>query len=71
MSYYGKLNFGLLGDFDAMEDLENFVAALEHSVDELRAAAGVEAPAKRAAPKPVTRVAAATSGPNGGSEAAG
>jgi hypothetical protein len=45
MSYNGRLNFGLLADFDAVPDLENLVRALEHSIDELRVAAGVEAPA--------------------------
>jgi WS/DGAT/MGAT family acyltransferase len=60
MSYNGKLNFGLLGDFDAMEDLDNFSRALQHSLDELRVAAGVEAPEEKAAPKAATPVTAGT-----------
>jgi diacylglycerol O-acyltransferase len=50
MSYNGRMNFGLLGDFDAMPDLENFVRGLQHSLDELRQAAGVEVPAPVEAP---------------------
>jgi diacylglycerol O-acyltransferase len=44
MSYAGKLNFGLLADFDAIPDLDNLVRGIRHSLDELREAAGVEAP---------------------------
>jgi WS/DGAT/MGAT family acyltransferase len=43
MSYCGKLNFGLLADFDAMPDLPSFVSNLRESLDELRRAAGVAA----------------------------
>jgi WS/DGAT/MGAT family acyltransferase len=45
MSYAGKLNFGLLGDFDAMPDLNALTRDIEHSLEELRQAAGIEAPA--------------------------
>jgi WS/DGAT/MGAT family acyltransferase len=41
MSYDGKLFFGLLGDYDAMEDLDAFAADLASALDELSAAAGV------------------------------
>ena len=41
MSYNGKLNFGLLGDFDAMPDLEVLAQGISDSIDELRAAAGL------------------------------
>jgi diacylglycerol O-acyltransferase / wax synthase len=41
MSYNGKLNFGLLGDFDAMADLEVVAQGIRDSIDELRAAAGL------------------------------
>jgi WS/DGAT/MGAT family acyltransferase len=41
MSYHGKLNFGLLGDFDAMPDLEVLAQGISDSIDELRAAAGL------------------------------
>jgi WS/DGAT/MGAT family acyltransferase len=41
MSYDGKLFFGLLGDYDAMDDLDELAADLDAAVDELSAAAGV------------------------------
>jgi hypothetical protein len=40
MSYNGGLNFGLLGDFDAMPDIEAFGAGLTTALDELVALAG-------------------------------
>jgi WS/DGAT/MGAT family acyltransferase len=43
MSYHGRLNFGLLGDFDAMPDLEQVGRDLEAAIDELALAAGVVA----------------------------
>jgi diacylglycerol O-acyltransferase / wax synthase len=43
MSYHGRLNFGLLGDFDAMTDLEQVGNDLEAALDELALAAGVVA----------------------------
>ena len=50
MSYNGKLNFGLLGDFDAMGDLEVVAQGIRDSIDELRAAAGLtERKGRRAA----------------------
>ena len=39
MSYNGKVDFGLLADYDAMPDLEDFGAMLEESLAELLAAA--------------------------------
>jgi WS/DGAT/MGAT family acyltransferase len=41
MSYDGKLFFGLLGDYDAMDDLDAFAADLESAIAELAGAAGV------------------------------
>jgi WS/DGAT/MGAT family acyltransferase len=41
MSYDGSIFFGLLGDFDAMPDLDALAADLASSVAELAAAAGV------------------------------
>ncbi|MSX02026.1 MAG: wax ester/triacylglycerol synthase family O-acyltransferase [Actinobacteria bacterium] len=35
MSYNGSLNFGLLGDYDAMDDLDLIADALRTSIDEL------------------------------------
>ncbi|MGH2804313.1 MAG: WS/DGAT/MGAT family O-acyltransferase, partial [Thermoleophilaceae bacterium] len=46
MSYNGKVDFGLLGDYDAMPDLEDFGGMLEEALAELlgaaRAAAGAQ-----------------------------
>jgi len=48
MSYNGKMNFGLLGDFDAMGDLNVLARGIAASISELRAAAGLppSAPSK-------------------------
>jgi diacylglycerol O-acyltransferase len=53
MSYNGRLDFGLLGDFDAMPDLETMAADLEAAIAELSLAAGVEAPADEHDGRPV------------------
>ena len=47
MSYDGRLGFGLLGDYDALPDLDAVAEDLERSIDELAQAAGVQ----EAAPK--------------------
>ena len=39
MSYNGKVDFGLLADYDAMPDLDSFADHLQESLDELLAAA--------------------------------
>ena len=36
MSYNGKVDFGLLGDYDAMPDLEDFGGYLEESLEAAR-----------------------------------
>ncbi|HET8757399.1 MAG TPA: WS/DGAT domain-containing protein, partial [Solirubrobacteraceae bacterium] len=41
MSYDGKVFFGLLGDYDAMEDLDEFAADVRSALAELATAAGV------------------------------
>jgi diacylglycerol O-acyltransferase / wax synthase len=41
MSYDGSLYFGLLGDYDAMEDLDAFAGDVEQAIAELASAAGV------------------------------
>jgi diacylglycerol O-acyltransferase / wax synthase len=46
MSYNGRLDFGLLGDYDAMPDLERLAELLEQSLDELLEAVAGAAPAK-------------------------
>jgi hypothetical protein len=51
MSYDGRLAFGLLGDYDAMGDLEALAGDLRAAVDDLTRAAGLPAsgsPAGRA-----------------------
>jgi hypothetical protein len=48
MSYNGKMNFGLLGDFDAMPDIRLVGESIDASLAELRTAAGLR---KRPAPK--------------------
>jgi diacylglycerol O-acyltransferase / wax synthase len=42
LSYAGKINFGLVGDFDLLWDLDDFAEDVRESLDELAAAAGVE-----------------------------
>ena len=47
MSYNGQVNFGLIGDYDAMADLDSFALDLEAATAETIATA----PAKRSAPR--------------------
>jgi hypothetical protein len=54
MSYNGHLNFGLVGDYDGMSDLDDFASDVAESLEELASAAGVEAEAERAEPIPVS-----------------
>jgi WS/DGAT/MGAT family acyltransferase len=42
MSYNGQINFGLIGDFDAMADLDQLAADLRASIEELAEAAGAD-----------------------------
>jgi hypothetical protein len=35
MSYNGTINFGLIGDYDAMADLDSFALDLEAAIDEI------------------------------------
>jgi diacylglycerol O-acyltransferase len=58
MSYNGQVNFGLVGDYDAMADLDSFALDLEAATDEVIATA----PAKKRAKK---RKAAAAASSNG------
>ncbi len=46
MSYDGRLGFGLLGDFDAMADIDVLAGALEESIAVLAAAAGAPTAAR-------------------------
>jgi diacylglycerol O-acyltransferase / wax synthase len=47
MSYDGRIFFGLLGDYDAMDDLDDFAADLGAAIGELATAAGVPADGAR------------------------
>jgi diacylglycerol O-acyltransferase / wax synthase len=47
MSYNGRLGFGLLGDYDALPELEEIARDLERAISSLAKAAGV-APARKA-----------------------
>jgi WS/DGAT/MGAT family acyltransferase len=43
MSYHGKIGFGLLADYDSMEDIESLGEGITDSLAELEAAAGASA----------------------------
>ena len=47
MSYDGHVFFGLLGDYDALADLDALATDLESAIRELAAVAGAPAPARR------------------------
>ena len=47
MSYNGRMDFGLLGDYDALDDLEVLGDALKESLEELVEAAGGRKPRRR------------------------
>jgi diacylglycerol O-acyltransferase len=52
MSYNGMVDFGLLGDYDAMPDLDFFADAVRESLDELLdAATGVSTPGRTSRPR--------------------
>jgi diacylglycerol O-acyltransferase / wax synthase len=53
MSYNGSLDFGLLGDYDAMPDMDFVAAAIEETTDELLAAArsGASSPKRTSRPR--------------------
>jgi hypothetical protein len=52
MSYDGRLGFGLLGDYDAMPDLEDLADDLRAGIAALSRAAGVPVPPVRARSRP-------------------
>jgi len=62
MSYHGRLGFGLLGDYDAMPDLEELGDDLGRAVDALAVAADAQGTARRPARarKPSAKTPAAT-----------
>jgi diacylglycerol O-acyltransferase / wax synthase len=60
MSYNGRLEYGLLGDYDALPDIEEIAAGIDASLHELlEVASGGSA----AAPPPAARTAQANGGP--------
>jgi diacylglycerol O-acyltransferase / wax synthase len=61
MSYNGHLGFGLLGDYDALPELEGIAEDLKRAISSLARAAGVPSRPKRAA----ARTAAPRSAENG------
>jgi diacylglycerol O-acyltransferase / wax synthase len=79
MSYDGHLGFGLLGDYDALPELESIAAALRQAIAALSRAAGIpaarrahrKAPARRAAVNGAAGAKAVTNATNGTGPAAG
>jgi diacylglycerol O-acyltransferase len=69
MSYDGHLGFGLLGDYDALADLESITLDLKWAISALGRAAGLRPAAKRSAAKASSSRAAARSSANGGRSA--
>jgi hypothetical protein len=51
MSYDGRLAFGLLGDYDALPDLELLADDLREAIAQLSDVAGVPAPPPARAPR--------------------
>jgi WS/DGAT/MGAT family acyltransferase len=51
MSYNGRLGFGLLGDFDALPDLEEIALQLEGAIDDLATASGADDRLGRTGPR--------------------
>jgi diacylglycerol O-acyltransferase len=57
MSYDGHLGFGLLGDFDALPELDSIAVDLKRAIASLSRAAGVSPPAKPRAKKTASKAA--------------
>ena len=69
MSYDGEISFGLIGDYDAMGDLQQFAGDLESSLEELvKAAGGGRSFLRRFSPSGRYREAAARSNGAGAGE---
>jgi diacylglycerol O-acyltransferase len=72
MSYDGHLGFGLLGDYDALPELEAIAADIKWAIASLSRAAGVRSSPPRKAPSPRSKGApAATAAPVNGRGTAG
>jgi diacylglycerol O-acyltransferase / wax synthase len=61
MSYDGAISFGLNADYDALPDLERLATQLGEALDELAAAAGAPARARKRAARPRAAASARTS----------
>jgi diacylglycerol O-acyltransferase / wax synthase len=55
LSYDGRIFFGLLGDYDAMPDLDEFAEDLHAAIAELSTAAGVPVDGRRGRARPAAR----------------
>ena len=66
MSYDGTINFGLVGDFDLMADLDDLAGDLHASLVELAEAAGVELEMPRQAKRAARRASRANGHKPGG-----
>jgi hypothetical protein len=53
MSYFGQLNFGLVSDFDALDDVESLAEELALSIEEIVAAADAASEKPRPRPRAV------------------
>jgi diacylglycerol O-acyltransferase / wax synthase len=62
MSYNGQVNFGLVGDYDGMADLDSFALDLEATMEEVIATAPQAKAKKAKAKRPKSRAAAGASG---------
>ena len=56
MSYNGQVNFGLIGDYEAMADLDSLAHDLSESLAELKALAPAKGKAKSTPKKPARQV---------------
>jgi diacylglycerol O-acyltransferase len=69
MSYDGHLGFGLLGDYDALPDIEDIARDLKWAIAALCRGAGLRVRRPRATRKPASRASAARAQSNGSSGA--
>jgi hypothetical protein len=61
VSYNGRINFGLVGDFDAMPDLEDLADDFTSALEELEEEAGIDAASNGKSERPVRADKALTS----------
>jgi diacylglycerol O-acyltransferase / wax synthase len=63
MSYNGRMNYGLVGDYDALADLDDLSADLDAALAELAEAAGVTLSGQATARRQRRHVATAVDAP--------